>query len=70
MGMDRILERLREGAPPLRVSELAELVGVSRGYIHKLIDSGGLDVGRVGRDFRIPIREAARLAREIGAVRG
>jgi excisionase family DNA binding protein len=70
MGMDRIRQRLAAGQPPLGVSELADLVGCSRSYIHKLIDAGALDVGRVGRSFRVPLQEAVRIARDVGALRG
>lgn len=67
--MDRLLERLRKrSGPPLRVAELAEAIGSSRSYIHKLIAAGSLEAGRVGRDFRIPLVEAARVAREAGAL--
>lgn len=69
MAMDRILDRLRNGSgPPLRVSELAEAVGCSRSHVHKLIEAGSLQVGRVGRDYRIPLTEAVRIAKETGAL--
>jgi excisionase family DNA binding protein len=69
MAMDRIAERLREGSPPLRVSELANLLGCSRSFIHKLIDAGALRTGRLGAHYTIPIQEATRVAREAGALR-
>ncbi len=59
-------ERFAEGRPPLRVSELAGLLGCSRSYLHKLIKADVLHPGRVGSDYRIPVHEARRLAREIG----
>jgi excisionase family DNA binding protein len=70
MGMDRILDRLRKGeGPPLRVSELADVIGASRSYVHKLIDAGTLHPGRVGREYRIHVEEAAQVARDAGALR-
>ena len=62
--MDRVSERLREGAPPLTMGELADMLNCSRRYVQKLIEAGNLNAGRVGRDYRIPVQEAARLARE------
>lgn len=67
--MDRIAERLNEGRP-LRVPELAGLIGVSRSYLYKLISNDKLRVSRVGSDYSIPIQEARRLAREVGALEG
>lgn len=67
--MDRILERLRRGeGPPLRVSELAEAAGCSRGYIHKLIKAGAIEHGRVGSDYTIPVTEARKVAEATGAL--
>ncbi len=70
--MERLLERLRKGSgPPVRVSELAEVTGLSRSYIHGLIDSGSLTPAshRIGgRAYLIPLKEACRLAREVGAI--
>jgi excisionase family DNA binding protein len=70
MGMNRIAERLREGSPPLRVSELADLLGCSRSFIHKLIDAGALRTGRLGAHYTIPLCEALRVARDAGAIEG
>lgn len=67
--MDRIAERLRGGEPPLRVTELAGLLGVSRGYIHKLIKAETIEAGRCGSDFTIPIEEARKVARQVGALK-
>ncbi len=67
MGMDRLAERLREGEPPLRVGELARLIGFSGEYVRKLIRAGTLEsvsiTGTIER--RIPVREAQRLARDL-----
>lgn len=68
---DGLLDRLRRGVgPPVRVTELAEAIGCSRSYVHKLIEAGSIEAGRIGRDFRIPLIEAIRLAREAGALKG
>ncbi len=69
MGMDRIAQRLQEGAPPLRVPELAEMLNCSPRYVRKLIEARVLPAGRVGGDYRIHVTEAARLAREAGILR-
>lgn len=69
MGMDRVLRRLSSGSPPLRVSELAEILGCSRSFVHKLIKSKALDTGRLGRDYTIPVQEAERIMREVGVLR-
>jgi excisionase family DNA binding protein len=61
-------ERFAEGQPPARVSELAGILGCSTSYIYKLIHSGAVDYGRVGADYRIPVQEARRLAREAGII--
>lgn len=67
--MDRLLERLQKGrGPGFGVSELAEAIGCSRSYIHKLIEAGAIRTGRVGSDYRIPLQEARRLAREAGVI--
>lgn len=62
-------ERFKDGQPPLRVSELADALGCSRGYIHKLIEAGTVKVWKVGRVFRVPVQEAQKLAREAGVLR-
>jgi excisionase family DNA binding protein len=71
MGMDRILERLSEGAPPLRVSEFADLIGYSAHTIRKLVAADAIRavrlVGTIER--RIPVQEALRLARELRILR-
>lgn len=67
MGMDRLLDRLRNrSGPPLRVAELAEAVGCSRSYIYKCIKAETIKVGKVGSDYRIPLQEAVRMVREAG----
>lgn len=66
MGMDRIRARLAEGQPPLRVHELAGIIGYSRRYIQKLLDSDTLRHVGLGEERRIPVQEATRLARDLG----
>lgn len=67
--MDQLLERLRKGrGPGLCVSDVVIVIGCSRSYVHKLIKAGALHPGRVGREYRIPVREAAELARDAGAL--
>lgn len=67
MGMDRLLARL-EDPRPLRVHEVAELVGYSLPTVRKLIGAGVLRTvapeGLVER--RVPITEARRLCRDLG----
>lgn len=63
-----VRQRFAEGQPPLKVSELADMLGCSRGYLHKLIEAGTLKVGRVGRVYRIPIPEAVKAAKAVGAI--
>lgn len=67
MGMDRLRARLATGRP-LRVPELAQEVGCSREYIRRLIHEKALRTGKVGRVFTIPVREAEKLARAVGAL--
>ena len=65
MGMDRILERLENGQPPLRQGELAELAGYDAQTIRKLIRADAiLSVGLTG-EKRIPVQEARRILREL-----
>jgi excisionase family DNA binding protein len=68
MGMDRILARLQEERGTLTTAEVVEVVGCSRSYLYKLIAAGSVTVGRVGCDYRIPVQEARRLAREAGVI--
>lgn len=63
-----VSERFAEGQPPLRTSELAGILGCSPSYVYKLIKAQAIEVGRVGSDYRIPVHEAKRLAREAGVV--
>lgn len=67
MAMDRILERLESGQP-LRVGQVAELVGYSVRYVQKLIEQG--ELGYVqrepGAERRVPVQEAKRLAADLG----
>lgn len=64
--MDRLMARLQEERGALRVSEVAEVLQCSRSYLYKLIRAEAITAGRVGSDYRIPVREARRLAREAG----
>ncbi len=67
--MDRLIARLQEERGAFRVSEVAEVLQCSRSYVYKLIRAEALDAGRVGSDYRIPVREARRLAREAGVLK-
>lgn len=66
--MRRILERLESGRP-LRTTELADLGGCSHDFVRKVILAKVLHAERVGRRFAIPIKEAERFLREVGALR-
>jgi hypothetical protein len=68
MGMDRIAQRLQEGGPPLRVSELAAIIGYSARGVQKLMEAGAVRFVQVHKDAerRIPVTEAVRLARDLG----
>lgn len=61
-----VRERFAEGQPPLRVPELARLVGCSSSYVYKLIKAQVIEAGRVGTDYRIPVSEAVKVARAAG----
>ena len=66
MAMDRLIERLRRGAgPPLRISEFASVIGYSLPTVRKLIRDGAVRTVGLTEEQRIPIREAARLARDL-----
>ena len=66
MAMDRLLERLRKGSgPPLRVSEFAEVTGYSLPTVRKLISSGTVETVGLTEERRIPICEAARVAKAL-----
>jgi len=63
--MDRLAARLAEGQPPLRKGELATLLGCSVSYVRKLVDAGTIaTVHCTAIETRIPVSEAARIARE------
>lgn len=65
---DHVADRLAVGRPPLRVSELASIVGYSDRWLRKLMDAGILTYvqpGGAGTERRVPAFEAARLAREL-----
>jgi len=65
MGMDRILDRLERGQPPLRVGELAEFAGYDPITIRKLMREGVVaSVGLTG-EKRIPVAEARRILVEL-----
>jgi hypothetical protein len=57
-------ERLAEGMPPMRVGELARILGYSSSFLYKLIRKGILKgCTRRGWEWRIPLRVARRLIR-------
>jgi len=60
-------DRLAMGTP-LRIVELARYIGYSREQVRKWLDSGTLRAARPtpGGRRRIPVEEAARIARECG----
>jgi excisionase family DNA binding protein len=65
--MDRLVERLAVGRPPLRVSELARALGVSEPFVRKQIDCEVIRAVTLpgSRERRIPVQEAERLARDL-----
>lgn len=67
MGLDRLLERLREGAPPLRMHEVSEMTGYSVPFVRKLIHAGALRSVRMagGVECRVPVLEARRVLVEL-----
>ena len=66
MAMDRLLDRLRKGTgPPLRLHEFAEIVGYSVPTVRKLIAANAIRCVGLTEERRIPIREAARIARDL-----
>jgi hypothetical protein len=66
MGMDRLLERLREGAPPLRVHEVSAMTGYSPPVVRKLIDAGVIQAVGLTAERRVPVTEARRLLSDLG----
>ena len=66
--MDRLVARLREQSGTFTVGEVCELVRCSRSYIYKCIKAEAISAGKVGSDYRIPLQEARRLAREAGVI--
>jgi len=70
MGMDRLLERLRKGSgPPLRVSEFAAVTGYSMPTVRRLIKERSIETVGLTEERRIPLGEAARVARELGILK-
>lgn len=66
MAMDRLLERLRKGSgPPLRLHEFAEIIGYSVPTVRKLVDAKAIRSVGLTEERRIPVREAARIARDL-----
>ncbi len=53
--------------PPLSVTEVAALAGVSRRFVHKAIAAGVLQTRRVGVHYRIPRSAAVAFALDLGA---
>jgi len=66
--MDRLVARLQEEAGTFTVEEVCELIRCSRSYVYKCIKAEAIKAGRVGSDYRIPLQEARRLAREAGVL--
>jgi hypothetical protein len=64
---EEIGARLEPGQPPLRVGELAELVGYSERWVQKLMDEKILIFVQVrpGTERRVPVEAAARLAAQL-----
>ena len=65
VGVDRLLERLALGNPPLHIVEVARMTGYSRQYIAKLVEHGAILSVGLGEQRRIPVQEAERLARQL-----
>jgi excisionase family DNA binding protein len=69
MGMDRIAARLEPGQPPVRQGDLADMLGCSTRWLRKLLDAGTIKPAMIGEERRIPVQEAAKLARDAGLIR-
>lgn len=66
------LEELRgkvEAGLPLLLSEASIVLDCSVDYLFKLIKSGQVRYGRLGRLYRLPAGEVVRLGRETGVIR-
>lgn len=62
-------ERLRQGAPPLRISEFVRITGYSEKTVRKLIDAQVVETVGLTEERRIPADEALRVARELRIIR-
>jgi excisionase family DNA binding protein len=64
-----LAERLSRGMPPIFVGELAQEIGCSASFIYERIRSGEIKVQRRrGREYRITVAVARKLAIEVGAL--
>lgn len=66
MGMDRLHDRLRDGQPPLRTGELAELIGYSVTTVRKFVEAETIRTVGLTRERRVPVAEARRLCGDLG----
>lgn len=65
-----VTARLAAGQPPLRVGELATLLGYSRETVRKWLDAGVVEAvrGPDGGERRVPVGAALRLAQDLRVV--
>jgi len=61
-------DRLADGKPPLRVSEVAEIIDYSSRFVQKLMDCDALASVRLpdSTERRIPTEEVCRLREQLG----
>jgi excisionase family DNA binding protein len=67
-----LVDRLVEGAPPLRVSEVAAAIGYSPRYVQKLLRNKAIQSVKMRgrRERRIPVSEVLRLRSELATASG
>ena len=59
--------RLEDGQPPMRVGEVAAIIGYSVRYVQKLVDAEVVMAVRMpeGTERRVPVHEVRRLAHQL-----
>ncbi len=67
---DALRARVRKGeGPPLRISEMAEVIGYSVPTVRKLISENVIQTVGLTDERRIPVAEAARIATALGILK-
>jgi len=66
---ERLVARLTDGQPPLRVSEVAAAIGYTSRYVQKLLTAGTLASvsSPTGRERRVPVKAVQQLLKDLGA---